>query len=60
MTRDEQIEFNRLKWDVEDLRKRIEWHNEERKELMKEKRDLLKRIKELEKKYDRSAKKSNK
>jgi len=60
MTKEELTEFRRLQWDVQDLKKRFEWHNEERKELMQEKKELLKRIRETEKKYDRSPKKKNK
>ena len=60
MTKDELTEFRQLQWDVKDLKQRIEWHNEERKELVKEKKALLKRINALEKKYDRGTKKKNK
>ena len=60
MTKEELTEFRRLQWDVQDLKKRIDWHNEERKELMQEKKQLLKRIRETEKKYDGSPKKKNK
>jgi len=60
MTRDEMIEFRQLVFDVKDLRNRILWHNEERKELMKEKKELLKRINAVEKKYDGSTEKKGK
>ena len=60
MTKDELTEFRQLQWDVKDLKQRIEWHNEERKELVREKKELLKRINALEKKYDRGTKKKNK
>ena len=60
MTKEEMTEFRQLQWDVKDLRRRIDWHNEERKELVREKKELLKRINALEKKYDRGTKKKNK
>ena len=60
MTKDELTEFRQLQWDVKDLRRRIDWHNEERKELVKERKEMLKRINALEKKYDRGTKKKNK
>lgn len=60
MTKDELTEFRQLQWDVKDLKQRIEWHNEERKELVREKKELLKRINALEKKYDRGTKKKSK
>ena len=60
MTKDELTEFRQLQWDVKDLKQRIEWHNEERKELVREKKELLKRINALEKKYDRGTNKKRK
>lgn len=60
MTKDELTEFRQLQWDVKDLKQRIDWHNEERKELVREKKELLKRINALEKKYDRGTKKKSK
>ena len=60
MTKDELTEFRQLQWDVKDLKQRIEWHNEERKELVKERKEMLKRINALEKKYDRGTKKKSK
>ena len=60
MTKEEMTEFRQLQWDVKDLRRRIDWHNEERKELVREKKELLKRINALEKKYDRGTKKKSK
>ena len=60
MTKEEMTEFRQLQWDVKDLKQRIEWHNEERKELVREKKELLKRINALEKKYDRGTKKKSK
>ena len=60
MTKEEMTEFRQLQWDVKDLRRRIDWHNEERKELVKERKEMLKRINALEKKYDRGTKKKSK
>ena len=60
MTKDELTEFRQLQWDVKDLKQRIEWHNEERKELIRERKEMLKRINALEKKYDRGTKKKSK
>ena len=51
MTRAEKREFNQLRNEVLDLRKRIEDHNIQRKELLNQRKALRKKIDELEKKY---------
>ena len=45
------MEYEGLKWEVRDLRKRIDLHNEERAMLKAEKKALLKKIKETEERY---------
>ena len=45
------LEYEGLKWEVRDLRKRIDLHNEERALLKAKKKALLKKIKETEERY---------
>ena len=51
MTKTEKKEFDQLRNEVLDLRKRIEDHNIQRKELLNQRKTLGKKIEELEKKY---------
>ena len=45
------MEYEGLKWEVRDLAKRIDLHNEQRATLKAEKKALLKKIKETEERY---------
>lgn len=51
LTIQEIMEYEGLKWEVRDLAKRIELHNEQRTMLKAEKKELLKKIKETEQRY---------
>lgn len=51
MTRAEKKEFDQLRNEVLDLKKKIDDHNIQRKELLNQRKSLRKKIEELEKKY---------